>query len=399
MIASSNNRDSFVGNDRIQLLDHNPNGTFTGDLAQDTLHLYTHYFETDPASQNLVPNSTIEVANSGEINPGRVGMGLSSTLLQDLVTQGLIAARTYSLYIGQGFDRAAGMVNGSNTYGGYDSGRFTGAVHTYPMTTGNPNPMSVRVKDIYITNTNDPSSNVSLFDTAKFPSTPAPQAFEAQITTDQYPLSLPYAITQNFIAQLDATTDNTYGDNSLKLKSAFNGSLSIVLDDGFTVTLPPEILSNVSNITPIQSRSKDDTSPFYLSTAFLTQVYLMIDFEDYVFHLATAVQKNAPVMPVTFCPKSTPAPYVPPKQSAFVAQGLIGAVIGGVLGGIGLAITGWCFFLGVMRKRQERRWERRRELEGGMGGRKGMSVEVEDVPEFDPPPKSATPFFWKKMGR
>lgn len=357
--------------------------------------MYTHYFETDGASQTLLENSTVEVAEEGSITPGIVGMGLSSTVLRDLAARDMIAGKTYSLYIGQGFDRAGGSVNGSNTFGGYDSGRFTGDVHKYPMDIAQMNPLSVRVKDIFISDTKDPNANVSLFDTAKFPDMKSkPDTFQAELTTDQFPLSLPYQITQNFIKHLDAEQDNTWGDNSLKLKNAFNGTLSIVLEDGFTVTLPPEVLMNASNITPIQDREEDSDAPFYLGAGFLGQVYVMADFETQNFFLAEAVQKNNMVMPETFCPKSTPEAYQRPKQNAWMKQGLIGAVIGGILGGMGIAICSYCFILSCRRRVAERKIEK--ELEKGKRDAKMAQMEVEDVPEFDPPPKSATPFFWKK---
>lgn len=331
------------------------------------------------------------MATEGSITPGIVGIGQSSTVMGSLYSKDLIAGKTYSLYIGQGFDRAGGAVNGSNTFGGYDAGRFKGKVHQYTMNQVNMNPMTVRVKDIVITeNPNDPNTNTSLFGDSKEP-------FEAQITTDQYPLSLPYDITQNFISKLGAKQDNYWGDNSLKLENPFNGTLSIVLEDGFTVTIPSEVLSNKSGITPIQDRAKDSTAPFYLSTAFLTQVYLMADFETYQFYLAEAVQKNNAVMPQTFCPKTIPAPYVKPKQNAWVQQGLIGAVIGGVLGGMGIGICAYCFVLGCRRRRAEKMVER--ELERGRKEAKMAQFHVEEAPEFDGPPKTpktSTPFFFKK---
>ena len=182
--------------------------------------MYTHYFETDGASQTLVPNSTIEVATSGDVVPGRLGVGSSSTLLQDLAGREMIAGKTYSLYIGQGFDRAGGKVNGSNVFGGYDSGRFSGTPHQYPMSMNSVSPMNVRIKDIVITQT-ESGANQSLFDTKAFPNMEStPQTFEAQITTEQFPLSLPYQITQNFISVALAQKDNYWGDNSLKLKNA-----------------------------------------------------------------------------------------------------------------------------------------------------------------------------------
>jgi hypothetical protein len=255
-------------------------------------------------------------------------VGPSSTLLQDLAGREMITGKTYSLYIGQGFDRAGGKVNGSNVFGGYDSGRFTGTPHQYPMNMNSVSPMNVRIKDIVITQT-ESGANQSLFDTKAFPDMEStPQTFEAQITTEQFPLSLPYQITQNFISASSAQKDNYWGDNSLKAASNFNATLTIVLEDGFTITIPPEVLRNASDITPIQSRDKSDNSPFRLGSAFLGQVYLMADFDSSAFFLAPAVQKNNMVMPVTFCPRSVPVAYSRPKQSQWVSQGLIGAVIG-----------------------------------------------------------------------
>jgi hypothetical protein len=322
-------------------------------------------------------------------------MGQSSTVLRDLAARDIIAGKTYSLYIGQGFDRAGGAVNGSNVFGGYDSGRFTGPVHKYPMNTARVNPMTVKIKDIFIANSQDTNSNVSLFDTGKFPSMKSrPATFEAEITTDQFPLSLPYSITQNFISHLNAVQDNTWGDNSLKLKDAFSGTLTIVLEDGFTVTFPPEVLMNASNITPIQDRTEDSSAPFYLGSAFLGQVYLMADFEQQAFYLAEAIQKNNAVMPVTFCPKGPePAAYQRPQQGPWLKQGLIGAVVGGVLGGMGIAVCAYCFVMSCRRRVAERKVEKAMLADKQA---KYAQFDVEDAPEFDPPPKSATPFFWKK---
>ncbi|KAF1835353.1 acid protease [Decorospora gaudefroyi] len=387
---------SFVESQDFQTLDEAQEG-LSGFFGQETLRLYTHYFETDGASETLLENSTIVVAESGSITPERVGLGSSSTVLQDLSARDIIAGKTYSLYIGQGFDRAGGAVNGSNVFGGYDSGRFTGVPNKYPMNIANLNPMSVRIKDVVITGSTD-NANVSLFDNTVFADMETrPEDFEAQITTEQFPFSLPYQITQNFIQHLNAEEDNTWGDNSLKLKNAFNGTLSIVLEDGFTITLPPEVLMNASNITPIQSRNKSSTKPFYLGTAFLGQVYLMADYGTNNFFLAPAVQKNNIVMPVTFCPKSTPVAYEHPKQSSWQKQGLIGAVIGGVIGGLGVLAASYCIWITWMRKKDERNLKRELQRNSQM---KMEHMDVEDGrPKFDPPPQqlnAAKAMFWRK---
>jgi hypothetical protein len=388
----------------IRSLDGNrQNGTFEGFLGRDNVHLYTHYFENDGASETRVTDTTIEIATSGSISPGILGMGQSSTILEALYAQGLIAGRTYSLYIGQGFERAGGMVNGSNTFGGFDAGRFQGDVHKYSMDLLKRNPMSLRIKDVVINDSPDSKQNISLFDPAAFPEMRTrPDSFAAEITTDQYPLSLPYQITQNFMAHLAAERqkEDKWGDDSLRLTKPFDGTLSIVLEDDFVVTLPAEVVANISSITPIQHREEDSDEPFYLGSAFLGQVYLMADYDSYQFYLAKARQKNAPVMPRTFCPKVTPKPYNPPKASKFVSQGLIGAVIGGVVGGLGIILFTSFFVISWMRNREARKQDAKFEkrLEEGKKASKMMQLEIDDKGslEFDPPPKSATPFFMKK---
>lgn len=409
-IAISLQRELFVCQSRINLaytffrfveykdfktLDADVNNTLEGYFGQDTLRLYTHFFETDGASQTLVPNSTIEVATRGATVPGKVGMGPSSTLLQDLAGREMIAGKTYSLYIGQGFDRAGGKVNGSNVFGGYDSGRFTGTPHRYPMNVNNVNPMSVRIKDIVVTQTGS-GADQSLFDPKDFPDMKsAPQTFEAQITTEQFPLSLPYQITQNFIKAASAQKDNYWGDNSLKAIETFNATLSIVLEDDFTVTFSPEVLRNFSNITPIQSREENDKSAFLLGSAFLSQVYLMADYDSSNFFLAQAVQKNNMVIPVTFCPKSTPEAYERPKQNQWQSQGLIGAVLGGVIGGLGCISALYCLYISWLRKSDERRLKR--DLARNEAA-KLEQMDVESAPSFEESPtKSAKEKlkFWK----
>ena len=385
----------FVELKDYKTLDADVNSTLEGYFGQDTLRLYTHFFETDGASQTLVPNSTIEVATAGDIVPGRVGMGPYSTLLQDLAGREMITGKTYSLYIGQGFDRAGGQVNGSNVFGGYDSGRFIGTPHQYPMNINNVNPMSVRIKDIVVTQTGS-GTNQSLFEPKDFPDMEStPETFEAQITTEQFPLSLPYQITQNFIKAASAQKDNYWGDNSLKASGGLNATLSIILDDGFTVTFPPEVLRNFSSITPIQNREESDNSPFLLGSAFLGQVYLMADYESSHFFLAEAVQKNNAVMPVTFCPKTTPEAYTRPKQNQWQSQGLIGAVIGGVIGGLGCLAAAYCLVVSWLRKSDERRLKRDLARHSVA---KLEQMDVESAPSFEAPPaKSAKEkvMFWK----
>jgi hypothetical protein len=285
----------------------------------------------------------------------------------------LIAAKTYSLYIGAGMDRAGGVINGSNVFGGYDAGRFKTPVHTYQMDLKNPDYLPVTVTDITIEDPSDPNmKNKSILDNGK--------PFLARITTNQYPMLLPSRVTQNFANLLSAISSD-YPDKSLRLNDPFNGTMTIHMDD-FKVTLPPTIISNITNITPIQENTDDNyEGPFYLSTAFLTQVYLMLDFETSQFYLAEAVQENNYVIPTVFCPNTIPVPHTYSHGSAFLRNGLIGAVIGGVIGGSAIltALTMWFIMWRRNRydKDQEKRWAAESTvISGGFGGKKDIELET-----------------------
>jgi hypothetical protein len=327
----------------------------------DDIYLFTHFFETDPAFATEIPGAPVEYGLGGAVSPGRLGIGSSSTILQRLVDVGKIAGRTYSLYIGSGMDRAGGVVNGSSVFGGYDAGRFKGPVHSQPMDLTNPDYLPVTVSNIVLTDPSNSGKNVSIMDNG--------QAFDARITLEQYPMSLPFQVTQNFMSILGAKTTD-YPDNSVQLTKPFNGTMTITLSNGFQVTLPPHVIYNASGIAPVAFRGKTDNSPNYLSLAWLSEVYLMLDFETSQFHMAQAIAKNAYVMPTTFCPNTIPVPYdYSTKASTFVTSGLIGAVVGGVIGGSALIVLAAAIYIFWQRNKsirdQEKRWAAEEQAWGG----------------------------------
>jgi hypothetical protein len=310
----------------------------------------------------------VEYGLGGADNPGRLGIGSSSTILQRMVDVGLIAGRTFSLYIGSGMDRAGGVVNGSSVFGGYDAGRFKGEVHSQPMDLTNPDYMPVTVSNIVLTDPTNSGKNVSIMDND--------QTFDARITLEQYPMSLPYQVTQNFMSVLSAKTTNT-ADGSVQLTKPYNGTMTITLSNGFEVTLPPHVIYNASGIAPVAFREQTDNSPNYLSIAWLSEVYLMLDFETSQFHMAQAIAKNAYVMPRTFCPNSVPVPYdYNQKASNFVTSGLIGAVVGGVIGGSAIIVAAIAIYIywrrNKMIREQEKRWAA--EEQAWSGGKKTLEM-------------------------
>lgn len=312
--------------------------------GKDIMSLYNQLTLTSLNSSTAVEDTPIIVAQSGDTRPGMMGLGSAPTILNKLYEAGLIAARTYSLYIGTGFSRAGGDRTGSNVFGGYDSARFMKPVYTYYMKRNTSDYLSVNVSDIIIDEFSDRTKQrLSLMDGEKF---------KATITTDQYPMRFPYQIIQRFVAALDAIPANNE-DNSLRLKQPFNGSVTILLSDGFNVTFPPSALFNMSGLSPFENTPSNYTGPYYLSTSWLTQVYLTLDFDAEQFHLAPAVPHAQQILTKTLCPGSFPAPheYDGPDISYFHRNGLIGAIAGGVVGGAAILVL-LLLFLMLWRRSQ-----------------------------------------------
>lgn len=299
----------------------------------DQINLWQHFFDPGAAQGFHVENTPVEYALSGDVDPGVVGLGSASTLMQSLVDQKLISAKTFSLYIGNGMERAGpGHINGSNIFGGYDSSRMTGEVHTYNMDFSQPDCLPVTIADIVIDDPDHDIRNRSIIDNGK--------SFQARITTDQYPMLLPQQVTQNFKNLLGAGKSGN-ADNSLKIMQPFSGIMRIKLSDGFEVTLPTETVFNTSGISPVQDNTDANyTGPFYLSTAWLSQVYLTLDYDTSKFHIAQVVQQADNIIPMPLCVNATPVPYERhPKPSQFAQAGLAGAIVGGFIGGIAIGVA------------------------------------------------------------
>lgn len=325
-----------------------------GPFGRDDIHFYTHFFQTDPASEIVLSNNPLQIASNATVRPGIVGLGSSSTILHGLADTGRVAGRTYSIYVGSGMNRAGGVINGSLTLGGYDTGRFTGSIYSFPMKEGEPNPLTVQVSDVVINEESGSSEAVSLLKNGGPHNNETIEPFEAEITTDRYPMVLPYKVTQAFKALLFAEKSEM-PDGSLRLRKNFGGSMSIKLSGGFTITIPNNVMFNETQITPMAEREQDSTEPFFLSLAWLSQVYLMVDIETSKFFLAQAVAENEFVTPETFCPGETPKSNELKKSDDFTSKGMVGAVIGGVIGGLGaISLIAFLSIVGIRRRNQKR---------------------------------------------
>lgn len=282
----------------------------------------------------------------------------------------------------------SGKANGSLTFGGYDSARMAGKVHTYPMDVASRDFMPVTVQDIVL---DDPGNgtlrNVSIMEGG---------AFEARITTDQYPMRLPTAVTQRFTDLLGATSSNE-ADGSLYAPQ-FAGTMRIRLSDGFEITLNGSAVVIPSGLTVVQENT-DDAGPFYLSIAWLSQVLLTLDYDAQQFHVSEAIQHDTYIVPRTLCAGAIPIAFnYGAKNSSFVKNGMVGVVIGAVVASLAAAVALlWTFVWWRRNRLAKKAWATQAALthgeykDGDASGNREM--EMQDLSEA----KSA-PFAWIGKG-
>ena len=304
-----------------------------------------------------MPTFPISVlSSSNDTRPGTLGLGPTSTLLTHLYDQGHISSRAFSLYIGTGSPKIGGDINGSLVLGGYDAARFEGEVWNFTLQNPKTAPFTVNVEELILEDPIQPGKNVSLLEGASGGGSDdtagSQKGFDAQLSTDAYPLTLPPAIFERFASLTKAKSD---ADGALTLPASFSSTLTLVLSNGLRVTLPPEILrNNVTGHAAVSNNTYPSSSTATLGTALLTQLYLTVNYDDNTFHLAHAVQ-NAPfILPRTSCPKIAPIAYVKPKVSAFMKGGLVGAIVGGVIGGSAILTLLGALIVGRWRQRKER---------------------------------------------
>ncbi|KKY22610.1 putative peptidase a1 [Phaeomoniella chlamydospora] len=365
---------SFQQVDDYQIRDGgNSSGLLNGN---DTVHLYIHYIQSDGAWETEVDNTPITILEEGSFNEvihnpglwgGTIGLGPDSTLLQTLHDRDMISSKSFALDVGTGFDRAGGALNGSITLGGYDSSKFSDPISTYQMqpNPSNGNPFVVSVRQITLNDVGSSNSTVTLLDDDS--------SFDASLTTDQYPITLPSAALSTFISTLNAFSDNTTtNDDSLILPERFKGSMTITLSSNFSITFSSEWLSNISNITPISSTpcTSDESTTCLLGTSFLTSIYLLSSYTASEFHLAPLIRDSPFITTEAWCADTTPTPYSNPHISSFARNGGPGIVIGAVFGGLALLVV-----LSVLWKYMKRGRKRRVKFVDGV---KGGIVESDD---------------------
>ncbi|RVX72999.1 hypothetical protein B0A52_03352 [Exophiala mesophila] len=296
----------------------------------DTYNLFVHYYDPSPPTVTHVPNVPITVLSNytSDQSPwfgpaGLFALGPSSTILSRLLDLDLIATRSYGLYMGTYYEPVNGLINGSLTL--------------------DPNPdfdnSSLRVTISQMTLTDSNGDEAQLLQQS--------QSLDAYLTTSQHEINLPESILDRFVQETNADDSGIV----YSLPQDFNSTLTISFSSGLNLTFESEWLRNVSNNSPISTTASgnrptsdsESSSLAFLGSAFFTHVYLMVNYDapTPTFYLASALPHAPYVMTTPFCTDTVPTPAPPTDISSFAANGIAGAVIGGVIGGIGLTFLIW----------------------------------------------------------
>lgn len=355
--------------------------------GQDRLNLFTHYFDPSPASNHPLPNHPITVLSDATavddvfFDSGALGLGSSSTAIKQLIDQGRINRNVVGMYLGTAYPRAGGTQNGSIVIGGYDSGRFLGEPHKYPIgQTSSPavSPLKIHVKQLSLV-TEDGTTIPFVTD----------DGFDGHISTHQYPMELPHDTISALSTAINASPSNN-DEGSLKTSQPFKGNLTITLDDGYEITFPPEWISNASNLTPFSAITLDTDNktigvsrPLIFGAAFLHHLYMTIDYDESSFYLADAKVFDNYVQPQSLCAGQAPVAMAQPHIAKFVQMGLIGAILGGLIGGTAIISVIYFYFRRRAQYKQSKSAISKMEGGGATGSRHKSSMRKRSILRLD----------------
>lgn len=360
---------SFKSTPQYQSLDLAASSNIT--LGTDTVHLYTHFFESDPAMGTNVETVPISILNSLPTSNSSapfsyLALGPSSSLLRSLYNTGKISSRSFGLYVGEvAFPSTSSSLNsisdvpwtanGSVTFGGYDSARLKNPVGSFQLQQppNGLNAFKVSVADVRLIS----DSDTDLPDTSLLKASPdkANATFGAYVSTSSIPIVIPSQVLDNL---KDRTKD---------LSTTTNVTISFILNTA-SGPQPFQVFTTPASIETSFAAPSDGSAPFTLGLPFLSSNYLAVDYDAGSFYLAPAVPSAPFIAQTTLCPQTTPKPYGKPNVHSFSKQGLIGAVLGGSIGVIAALTLSYCFI---------GRWLRRRKREKLYGG-KGKEIELDE---------------------
>lgn len=312
-----------------------------------------------------------------------MGLGPSSDFLNATVGTGV--APTTSLGIWPGSRSVENPVDGLLVIGGYDSARVSGEFTQFQSFQN-----CFTCAEIVELNYTSSTGSTSLFSNSS-------EVLQVSFEPFERSLPVPQDIFENFMDASGGYFDSGQGLIAYPRGNPPEGNLSIVLQNGYSSTIPaselfisPRTYGNngvysISNDSILVSHVKNTSDPRYVPSwgiPFLTMNYLVVDYQTGHFRLAPAyrqefgVSSGSLIQPLCSGtgPTSAPSPALPTTSGIAGGNGNstvstaipqpkghhtnTGAIAGGVAGGIvGLAIILVLGFLLVRQRKRARRAE------------------------------------------
>ncbi|KAH8647520.1 aspartic peptidase domain-containing protein [Ilyonectria robusta] len=299
-----------------------------------------------------------------------IGLGKNSTMLNRLLSKGLIKSRTWSMFWGLFGAEAENQMDGSFIFGGYDTAKVKGRGFKHTMREpfdDCPTGMMVTISDVSV---EFPNGSISTL----FPESRS-AAMMACILPDyptilQLPLD-PYFNTFKDLTGTNVTTASTGGTNmnSMVYKTSegeepFKGDLTITLQSGLTVRFPshqlvvPErtIQQNTGKVAVDGSNANllltPDVNPSLskLGQMFLSSAYLMVNEDADEFTLWEAnptTDENIVALDENGVKITESCEGAPEEESETpgLSTGAIAGIVLGVIAGVVLVMSGIVLFL------------------------------------------------------
>ena len=327
-----------------------------------------------------IPSFPLEVwSNQASENKSGLAFGPESSFLDWFLLAKQVPSKVFGIFFGSRSQLQG--IDGNVTIGGYDRARVNGPWTNFSMEArylNSPCPLQVLIKDIRL---NIVNGSFSLF---QDPGTTLGMCIDPLQNGFTLTNSM-YDVVANVTRQSGVITSAgqpTY----LSSLDGYLGNLSITLANGYETLIPHyELVSQVrgtdsegkysvvdpTRLTMALNYNQNTTVPT-LGGVFLSQNYLLVDYENQMFGLAPAVVGNLGNQAhdiVTVCNATTSSADTP-KDAKKNTSAIVGGVIGGV---IGVVILGG-FLLYIIRTKKTARQKKPKAAQPSLANEQGSLI-------------------------
>jgi hypothetical protein len=308
-------------------------------------------------------------SNTQSDNKSGLALGPNSSFVQTLLDVQAAPSGVFGLFFGSRSQTQG--VDGNLTIGGYDKARVGGAWANFTTGAGYINdscPLQVLVKDIRLNNV---QGSFSLIADSEATVAACVDPLQNQFTLTQTMYDLFANITGHPVNPAEAGGSNFTQQTYPLENEPLIGNLTVELSNGFTTVIPhyefvsqergtdPEgkyAVVNTSRIMVAAGTTSGDGGGVVLGGVYLSQNYLFVDYANQAFHLAPAVigelgDQDHDIIKVCGAASFDGTDY---SNGPGRSKSTVGAIVGGVLGGL-LAVAAGLGLISYLRRRSQKR--------------------------------------------